>query len=95
MEFGIEKCTMLLMKSKKGEGTEGRELPNHESIKRLGEKENYKYLGILESGTIAHQKQKLKKKKKEKEEVNFLKLSSTTEILSKDRKNKHSGSFLC
>ena len=38
------------MKSKSGneEVTEGIELPNQERIRMLGEKENYKYLGILE-----------------------------------------------
>ena len=38
---------------------EGRGLPNQESIRTLGEKENYKYLGILEVDII---KQRWKKK---------------------------------
>ena len=39
------------------------ELPNQESFKMLGEKENYKYLGILEADTIkqAEMKEKIKK----------------------------------
>ena len=41
MGFGIEKCYMLIMKSGKRETVEGRELPNQESNKRLGKKENY------------------------------------------------------
>ena len=32
--------------------TEGRELPNQEKSWMLGEKETYKYLGILEADTI-------------------------------------------
>ena len=45
MEFGIEKCAMLVMKNGKKEITEGIELPSQEKIRTLGEKENYKYLG--------------------------------------------------
>ena len=52
MEFGIEKCTNLIMKSGEKEITEVIELPNKESITTLGEKENYKFLGILEANTI-------------------------------------------
>ena len=44
MEFGIEKCAMLVMKSGKWHMT-GVELPNQE-------KETYKYLGILEADNI-------------------------------------------
>ena len=52
MEFGREKCAMLIMRSGKRRMTEGIELPNQEKIRTLGEKENYKYLGILEANTI-------------------------------------------
>ena len=52
MEFGIEKCTMLVMKSGKRHLTEGTELPNQYNIKTLAENETYKYLGILEADTI-------------------------------------------
>ena len=52
MEFGIEKCTMLVMKSGKRHMTDGMELPNHDRIRTLEEKETYKYLGILEVDTI-------------------------------------------
>ena len=52
MEFGIEKCAMLVMKSGKRHMTDGRELPNHDKIRTLAEKETYKYLGILEADTI-------------------------------------------
>ena len=52
MEFGIEKCAMLIMKSGKGNLTGRMELPNQDKIRTLGEKETYKYLGILEADTI-------------------------------------------
>ena len=48
MELGSEKCVELIMKSRKGQIMEVTEMPNPERIRTLGEKENYKYLGILE-----------------------------------------------
>ena len=55
MEFGIEKCAMLEMKSGKQHITEGVELLNQIVIRTLGEKETYKYLGILEADIIKQQ----------------------------------------
>ena len=52
MEFGIEKCAMLVMKRGKQHLTDGMELPNQDKIKTLAEHETYKYLGILEADTI-------------------------------------------
>ena len=52
LEFGIEKCAMLVMKSGKRHMTDGIELPNRDKIRTLGENETYKYLGILEADTI-------------------------------------------
>ena len=52
MEFGIEKCTVLVMKSGKRHLTDGMGLPNQVKIRTLREKETYKYLGILEADTI-------------------------------------------
>ena len=52
MEFGIEKCAMLVMKSGKRHMTDGIELPNYDKIKTHGENETYKYLGILEADSI-------------------------------------------
>ena len=52
MEFGIEKCAMLVMKSGKQHMTDGMELPNHDTIRMLEKNETYKYLGILEADTI-------------------------------------------
>ena len=52
MEFGIEKCAMLVIKSGKRHMTDGMELPNPDKIRTLGENETYKYLDILEADTI-------------------------------------------
>ena len=52
MEFGIEKCTLLVMKSGKRHLTDGIELPNKDKIRTLAENETYTYLGILEADTI-------------------------------------------
>ena len=52
MEFGIEKCAMLIMRSGKWQMMEGIELLNQEKIRTLGDKETYKYFGILEADTI-------------------------------------------
>ena len=52
MEFGIEKCAMLVIKSGKRHLTDGMELPNQNEIKTLAENETDKYLGILEVDTI-------------------------------------------
>ena len=49
IEFSIEKCIMLIMKIEKRETT-----TNQERFETLGEKENYKYLGILQADTIKH-----------------------------------------
>ena len=51
MEFDIEKCAILVMKSGKRHLTDGMELPNQDKIRTLGENETYKYLGILEGNT--------------------------------------------
>ena len=64
MEFGKEKCAMLVMKSGKRHMTEGIELPNQEKIRTLGEKETYKDLGILEANTIKHVEMKEKNEKR-------------------------------
>ena len=40
MEFGKEKCALLIMKSWKGKTAEAIELLNQEIIKTLGKKEN-------------------------------------------------------
>ena len=52
MEFGVEKCTMLVKKSGKRHLTDGMELPNQDMIRTLWEKETYKYLAVLKADTI-------------------------------------------
>ena len=47
----------------RGNGTEGMELTNQDKIRTLGEKETYKYLGILEPDTIKQIEIKGKTKK--------------------------------
>ena len=48
MEFKIEKCAMLIIVSRKRQMKEWIELPNEDKIRTFGEKEGYKYLGILD-----------------------------------------------
>ena len=63
MEFGIEKRAMLVMKSGKRHLLDGMELLNQDKIRMLGEKEVYKYLGMLEADTIKQMEMKEKIKK--------------------------------
>ena len=60
MKFAIEKCAMLILKSRKRNMMEGINLPNQEKIRTLREKETYKYLGILEADVIKKVKMKRK-----------------------------------
>ena len=53
---------MLIMRRGKRQITEGIEQPNHEKFRMFGEKECYKYLGILEADTIKQAEMKEKKK---------------------------------
>ena len=52
MEFGIEKYTLLVMKSGKRHLTDGMEVPNQDKIRTLGGKEIYKYLVIFKADAI-------------------------------------------
>ena len=52
MEFGIEKCALLVMKSGKRHLTDGIEQPNQDKIRTLAENETNKYLEILGADTI-------------------------------------------
>ena len=63
IEFGIEKCAMLVMKSGKWHLTDRMELPNQDNVRTLREKEMYKYLDILEADTIkqVEMKEKIRK----------------------------------
>ena len=55
------KCPKLVMKS--GILCDKMELPSQDKIRKLGEKETYKYLGILEADTVKQEKMKDKIKK--------------------------------
>ena len=59
MEFGIEKCAMLVMEKEKIVKSVGIELPDGKVIKSLQEGESYKYLGILEADKFLEEKMKL------------------------------------
>ena len=48
MEFGIEKCALVIMKRGKLSSSNGIKLPHDDVIKALNAKEGYKYLGVLE-----------------------------------------------
>ena len=63
MEFGMEKYTILVIKSSKRHMTEGAKLPDQVIIRTHGENETYKYLGILEADTNkqVEMKEKIKK----------------------------------
>ena len=49
MEFGIEKCAMLVMEKRKIVKLVGIVLPDGKVVKSLQEGESYKHLGILEA----------------------------------------------
>ena len=73
---------MLIMKNGKRKITDGTELPNQERIRTpLGEKENYKYKGILEVDTI--ELVKMKEKISQTERENFWKSSLGSRNLTK------------
>ena len=59
MEFGIEKCAMLVMEKGKIVKSVGIELPNGKVIKSLQGGESYKYLGIFKADKFLEEKMKL------------------------------------
>ena len=82
VEFGIEKCARLVMKSGKRYLTDGMELLNQDKIRTLGEKETYKYLGIFEADTIKQWKKILKNISGEPE--SYSRESFVAETISKE-----------
>ena len=52
MQFGIDKCAMLVMKKGRIVKSDGIQLPNDKVIKTLEEGQSYKYLGLLEAGEV-------------------------------------------
>ena len=77
MEFGIEKCAMLVIEKGKIVKSVGIELPDDKAIKSLQEGESYKYLGILEAERFLGVEIKLKVSK---EHFSKLKKSSKVKI---------------
>ena len=66
MEFGVEKCAMLVLKTDKIVESNGILLPNNDIIKSIHGENGYKYLRVLESdGVLCEQiKEKLKQEYK-------------------------------
>ena len=58
MQFGINKCAVLVLKRGKVVRCEGIEMPNNQVLKSLGEGEGYKYLGMLEADAVKHMEMK-------------------------------------
>ena len=87
MEFGIEKCAMLVMKSGKWHLMDRMKLPNKDKIRTLWENETYKYLGILEAETI---KQRWKKKSRKNISGKLERYSTLKELILV----RYSGPFL-
>ena len=63
MQFGIDKCAMLVMKKGKIVKSDGIQLPNNKVIKSLEERESYQYLGVLEADEVMVNELKDKVKK--------------------------------
>ena len=59
IEFGMEKCAVLVMERRKIVKSVDIELPDGKVIKLLQEGESYKYLGILEADKFLDEKMKL------------------------------------
>ena len=58
MEFGIEKCAILVLKRGKVIKSEGIKLPDNRKMRCLDENEEYKYLGILQADQIKQKEMK-------------------------------------
>ena len=63
MQFGIDKCVMLVMKKRKILKSDGIRLPNDTVIKSLEEGEGYKDLGALKADEVVVNEMKDKVKK--------------------------------
>ena len=84
MEFGKEKCPMLVKKSGKLLLGDGMELPNQDENRTPGEKETYKFLGILKADTIKQVEMKEKIKKEYLRRTRKLLPNYIVETLSKE-----------
>ena len=58
MEFGIDKCAVVNIVKGQIIQSEGIQLPDEKTMKDIGET-SYKYLGILEDGSIKHEEMKV------------------------------------
>ena len=85
MESGIEKCATLLLNIGSRETMEGKDLPNWESIRALEKKKTTrKLLKPRNIFFISNREERKLKKRNTSEEENFLKLSASAEISSKE-----------
>ena len=66
MEFGVQKCAMLVIKRGKVIESNGIDLPNNETIKSIHEENGYKYLGVMEADQVlgGQMKERLRKEYK-------------------------------
>ena len=69
MEFGIEKCAMLVLTRGQVATSYGIKLPDESVIKSVKDGESYKYLGMLQADQIKHQEMKDKVMKEYKRRV--------------------------
>jgi hypothetical protein len=59
MEFGLQKCAILVLKrGKTEEGTDDMIMPDGGEIKAMDEDSDYRYLGILECEMVKNEKVK-------------------------------------
>ena len=94
MEFPTQKCVLLIMRSGKRQMMGGIDLLNQEKIRTLGEKEAYKYLGILEADTIKQPEMKEKIKKEYLKRTRKL-LEIKLYNRNHNQKDKHLGCCSC
>ena len=52
MEFGVQKCSMLVIKRGRVIESNGINLPNNETISSIHEENGYKYLGVMEADQV-------------------------------------------
>ena len=60
MQFGIEKCAVLVLKRGKLVESDSIQHPDDNEIKPLKEGEGYKYLGVIEADEMLHSQMKEK-----------------------------------
>ena len=84
MEFGIEKCAMLVMKSGKRHLMDGMELPNQEKIKTFRGKETYIYMGYWKMILPNNRRWKKKNKSISEEPESYPRQNYIVETLSNE-----------